>query len=138
MFGQLPTYTLQKRDLDRLSQEGSLESIRAILPNTINDAIDLVKALGERYLWIDGLCLVQDDPTDVNEGIRMMNSIYSGSYFTIVAGSGLDANAGLPGVMGSTEGREQVIEEVAPGAQMTVLHGIDWHLSRSIYNERGW
>ncbi|CAO2649177.1 Nn.00g101260.m01.CDS01 [Neocucurbitaria sp. VM-36] len=141
VWGQLPMFKLLKGNFEHLSQERSLDDILPVLPGTIRDAIELVKALGERYLWVDGLCLVQDDTDDVVLGISMMNSIYRGSYFTIVAGSGAHANAGLPGLRGSTKddtGNKQITREVAPGIHMAVLHSIDWYLSRSTYNERGW
>ncbi|KAF1846033.1 HET-domain-containing protein [Cucurbitaria berberidis CBS 394.84] len=141
VWGALPMLKLQKSNFETLSQDRGLDGVLKDLPNTVSDAIKLVKALGQRYLWVDGLCLVQDDLDDVVLGINMMNSIYRGSYFTIVAGSGTDANAGLPGLEHTEEdGRRvpQIIREVAPGIHMTILHGIDWHLSRSTYNERGW
>jgi hypothetical protein len=79
-------FRLKADNFKQLSAAGSLEAIRTELPKTVNNAIDLVKAMNERYLWVDGLCLVQDDEDDVSLGIEMMNSIYHGSYFTIVAG----------------------------------------------------
>jgi hypothetical protein len=140
VWGNLPMFRLQADNFKQLSAAGSLEDIRKDLPKTVNDAIDLVKAMNERYLWVDGLCLVQDDEDDVSLGVEMMNSIYHGSYFTIIAGSGVDASAGLPG-MGQNargNGQVQVIKEITPGIKMTILHSIDWHLSRSVYNRRGW
>jgi hypothetical protein len=34
------------------------------LPKTFLDAIVVTKALGLRYLWIDSLCIIQDDEDD--------------------------------------------------------------------------
>ena len=129
---------LKKDNFELLSAEGSLEVIRNDLPKTINDALDLVRAMNERYLWIDCLCLVQDDDDDVSLGIEQMNSIYQGSYFTIVAASGADANEGLPGIGSTSRNSHQIVKDIGPGLRMTVLHSIDWHLRRSVYNERGW
>lgn len=143
VWGHLPMFRLQRENMERLSAEGSLDAIRDELPRTISDAIDLVKALGERYLWVDGLCLVQDDEDDVSMGIEQMNSIYHGSYLTIVAASGADAGAGLPG-SGAATPREhrQIVRDVNGGGpeslRMAVLHSIDWHLRRSVYGQRGW
>lgn len=140
VWGQSPMFRLQLENFERLSKEGSLDTIRAQLPKTVNDAIDLVKAMDERFLWVDGLCLVQDSEDDVTLGIEMMHSIYRGSYFTIVAGSGRDANAGLEGMGETVQGyrNHQIIKEIALGIRMTVLRSIDWYLSRSTYNRRGW
>lgn len=32
-----------------------------ILPRTILDSMDFVSRIGERYLWVDALCIAQDD-----------------------------------------------------------------------------
>lgn len=32
------------------------------LPNIIRDAVRVTSGLGERHLWVDVLCIVQDDP----------------------------------------------------------------------------
>ncbi|KAF2171390.1 hypothetical protein M409DRAFT_18503 [Zasmidium cellare ATCC 36951] len=133
VWGNLPMLMLNKDNYDQLSTEASLDTVRQRLPKTINDVIDLAKAIGERYLWIDGLCLVQDDHEDVVLGIQMMNSIYHGAYCTIVAASGEDANAGL-----FTHKANPIMQEIAAGVKMTVQHSIDWYLNRSKYNTRGW
>ena len=140
VWGQLPMLQLRKDNFESLTSKGALESIYQQLPRTITDAIDLLKALGLRYLWIDGLCLIQDDADDVTLGVSMMNSIYHGSYFTIVAAAGQDANAGLPGLQQGTEwpGRKQNVAQIPSGLQLTISHSIDWHLRQSVHNQRGW
>jgi hypothetical protein len=79
-------------------QSGVLQNIWLNLPKTIRDAIDLVRALKERYLWVDALCLVQNDQADMQKGIDIMDIIYERAVMTIVAASGDSANSGLPGV----------------------------------------
>ncbi|KAL9114719.1 MAG: hypothetical protein Q9227_001397 [Pyrenula ochraceoflavens] len=138
VWGQLPTFKLLKSNLDLLETEASIDNIKSNLPRTVADAMSLVKAIGERYLWVDTLCLIQDDEEDLKLGIQIMNSIYQGSYFTIVAGSGADAGAGLPGVQADSRRSQQMILEVGADLKMTITHSIDWHLSRSVYNRRCW
>jgi hypothetical protein len=91
-------FTLRKDNAELLYAEGYLERVRPDLPKTINDAIDLVKVIGERYLWVDSLCLINDNEGDIALGIRLMNSVFQGSYFNIIAASGTNANAGLWGL----------------------------------------
>jgi hypothetical protein len=55
-----------------------------LLP-TYQDAISVTRRLGIKYLWIDSLCIVQDDEADVRMQIARMGSIYGNSYFTIAA-----------------------------------------------------
>ncbi|KFY88624.1 hypothetical protein V500_06230 [Pseudogymnoascus sp. VKM F-4518 (FW-2643)] len=124
-------FTMRKDNAELLYVEGYLERIRPGLPKTINDVIDLVKAIGEKYLWVDSLCLINDNEGDIALGIRIMNSVFQGSYFTIVAASGDDANAGLWGVVSDTkEKMAQQSPEV--GIELKAM------LSKSEYSKRGW
>ncbi|PQE20746.1 heterokaryon incompatibility protein [Rutstroemia sp. NJR-2017a BBW] len=57
----------------------------SVLPKTIQDAVLVCQRLGIRYLWVDALCIIQDDEEDwENESIQMCD-IYSGSHITIAA-----------------------------------------------------
>ncbi|KAH7090415.1 heterokaryon incompatibility protein-domain-containing protein [Paraphoma chrysanthemicola] len=56
----------------------------------------VVDILGSRYLWVDCLCIVQDDEDELKQNIHQMQHIFSQAEFTIVAANGDDANAGLP------------------------------------------
>jgi len=47
-----------------------------ILPRTIRDAIQVTKQLGIRFLWVDSLCIVQDDGVDKDKEIKLMGGIY--------------------------------------------------------------
>ncbi|KIW13281.1 hypothetical protein PV08_08469 [Exophiala spinifera] len=55
------------------------------LPQTFQDAITISKALGVQYLWIDSLCIVQDDQNDWEVESGKMDQIYKNSYITIAA-----------------------------------------------------
>lgn len=68
------------------------------LPATIADAISLVRLMGERYLWVDALCIVQDDDDPKMTAIALMDVIYLRAFATIVALSGSDASGGLLGI----------------------------------------
>ena len=46
-----------------------------ILPRTIRDAIELARRLRIRYLWVDGLCICQDDTADWDRESRMMGRV---------------------------------------------------------------
>lgn len=45
----------------------------------------MTRELGERFLWIDSLYIVQDDPNDLNQQLHVMGEIFEGSYCTIAA-----------------------------------------------------
>ncbi|KAK4164791.1 heterokaryon incompatibility protein-domain-containing protein [Cladorrhinum sp. PSN259] len=79
------------------------------LPATIQDAITLVQELGERYLWTDVLCIVQDDPLQKHQDIKQMDLVYSCATATIVGLHGRNGDSGLPGIRPATR-KPQVIE----------------------------
>lgn len=55
------------------------------LSQTIQDAIKVTRELGMRYLWVDALCIIQDDHADKATEINRMGSIYKNATVTIVA-----------------------------------------------------
>ena len=61
--------------------------IWAELPKIFQDAIAITRQLGLRYLWIDSLCIIQDDIEDWQRQSAQMSSIYANSYVTIAATS---------------------------------------------------
>lgn len=65
------------------------------LPKTFRDAIDVTRALNVRYIWIDSLCIVQDDLEDWEQEAAKMASIYEGSFLTIAAADSPNSNGGL-------------------------------------------
>jgi hypothetical protein len=76
-----------------------LSTLAETFPRSIQETITFVSELGERYLWIDSLCIVQDDETVKHGQVMNMEAIYGNASFTIIAAGGEDADAGLPGVV---------------------------------------
>ena len=98
-------------------QKGGLGSL---FPATIADAIALVRSLGERFLWVDTLCIVQDDNMRKQSDIKQMDIIYAKAFATIVAVHDASARAGLPGV-NSTSRPPQQVESVTISGRSTDL-----------------
>lgn len=55
------------------------------LPKTFQDAVILTKHIGLRYLWIDSLCIIQDDIKDWKNEAAKMGDVYQNAYCTIAA-----------------------------------------------------
>lgn len=96
---------LVRSNILRLSIKKSLVATR--LPQTIADAIELTKLLGFQFLWVDALCIVQDDPDDQKVQLDNMHGIYKTAFLTIVAASGEHSDAGLPGLRPGTRQYKQ-------------------------------
>jgi hypothetical protein len=96
VWGTRPFLTLSKANEADLKKEGSLSL--ELLPDTIADAMTVVDMMEEDYLWVDSLCILQDDDADKKRFINRMATIYREADMTIIALCGEDAYAGLPGV----------------------------------------
>jgi hypothetical protein len=64
------------------------------LPKTFQNAITVTRMLGIRYLWIDSLCIIQDDVKDWEEQSAITGGIYSQSYLIIAASASKDSSGG--------------------------------------------
>jgi hypothetical protein len=64
------------------------------LPKTFIDAIEIVRNLGLRYVWIDSLCIIQDDKEDWRREAGKMGLIYERAVFTIAACHARDSRYG--------------------------------------------
>lgn len=67
------------------------------LPKTLQDAVTVCRHLGVRFLWVDAICLIQDDEADKAQQIAQMPTIYKNGYLTIIAGSASDTSQGFLG-----------------------------------------
>jgi hypothetical protein len=55
------------------------------LPRTFQDAVTVCQHLGIDYLWIDSLCIIQDDEEDWDREAVMMANVYNNAEITIAA-----------------------------------------------------
>jgi len=53
------------------------------VPVVVRDAVAVAQSLSLRYLWVDALCIVQDDLSDWETESSQMNQIYGCAYITI-------------------------------------------------------
>lgn len=107
VWGQTEMLRTTTETLDALKEAGALNENSCLkISPVIRHAIALVPQLGERYLWVDALCIPQDDPECLQRHIRHMASIYEAAVFTIVAADGKDANYGIMGLRGVSEARK--------------------------------
>src|ERR1700712_3197159 len=58
-----------------------------VLPQTLHDAIVWTRKLGEQYIWIDSMCILQDSKEDWQREASRMASIYGSGTMTLVAAS---------------------------------------------------
>ncbi|KAK4195617.1 heterokaryon incompatibility protein-domain-containing protein [Triangularia verruculosa] len=65
------------------------------LPKTIQDAVAVTRELGIDYIWVDALCIIQDDEDDRNHEIARMGAIYANAYVTLSASGAIHCAEGF-------------------------------------------
>lgn len=89
-WGTLEILKLTKQNLETLSQEIQEDN----LPKTFREAIKTSRLLGFMYLWIDSLCIIQDDAEDWRKEASRMGDVYSGSSLNLSASGAKDGSEG--------------------------------------------
>ena len=55
------------------------------LPRTFQDAVKVTRSLGHNFLWIDSICIIQDDDDDWRDESQRMEAVFSSAYCVIAA-----------------------------------------------------
>ncbi|KAF2180856.1 HET-domain-containing protein [Zopfia rhizophila CBS 207.26] len=142
VWGQVDCFKTKKSMLAKLKLPNSLsrKHISQHIPTTIRDAIRITSILGERYLWVDSLCIVQDEDDSRQGQLNQMCAIYSHASITLIAVDGANCQYGLRGFKGVTKPRrlEQEVVSIGDGDRC-VEHIFPLDCSSSApYYQRGW
>ena len=140
VWGNIETIQTTKGNLPHLKKPRSIDAntFGLMLPNTIKDALRLVSLLGERYLWVDRLCIVQDDLDTKQACLNAMGSIYSSAFLTIVAADGHNADHGLRGIGYGSENRASSCDIVRFPHETDVLMHCPRAWENSPWESRAW
>ncbi|KAF1827128.1 HET-domain-containing protein, partial [Dissoconium aciculare CBS 342.82] len=65
------------------------------LPLTFQQAITLTRRLGIEYIWIDSLCIIQENDVDWHNEAPRMERVYGNSYLNFAAMASTDGRGGL-------------------------------------------
>ncbi|KAH8704602.1 heterokaryon incompatibility protein-domain-containing protein [Phaeosphaeriaceae sp. PMI808] len=99
------------------------------LPLMFRNAIDVTRKLGIKYLWIDSLCIIQDDNDDRRRQCSRMEDVFALAYCTLAATSAEDCEQGL-------------FREDKGGHKSLCIREVDRKFSQDIeqaeLNKRGW
>jgi len=139
--GEFPQFKTVKANLAFLQSDGSLARTRNRdrLPGTIQRTIYFTSLLDVDLLWVDCLCIVQDDPVHTALQIDNMATIYSRSYLTLCAADGIDAESGLRGIQQCSQPRNVQQDILAFANGPVISKWVVWmHHNASAYKQRGW
>ncbi|KAK1518548.1 serine/threonine protein kinase [Colletotrichum abscissum] len=109
-----------------------------ILPKSFQDAVKITRALGLRYLWIDSLCIVQNDKQDWAYEATRMEHVFSSAYVTIAATA---ASSSAEGFL-RQKAKHPFVTLEGPDSGFTFVRKSidDFHqdVEQAVLNQRGW
>ncbi|KAK1655156.1 heterokaryon incompatibility protein-domain-containing protein [Colletotrichum phormii] len=65
------------------------------MPETIRDSVVFARHMGIKYIWIDALCIIQDDAEDWAKEAALMFAVYRHATLTVVAAAGDTSHSGF-------------------------------------------
>ncbi|EFQ34118.1 heterokaryon incompatibility protein [Colletotrichum graminicola] len=132
-------------NLQQLKRPGALENIS--LPRIIRHTMHLTALFGARYLWVDSLCVVQDDREFLSSHLRQMASIFAHAQAVIIPVDGTNAESSIRGLKGTPreEARHLEQDQIQFGDRSLLVrtsigqhqHG-EARSRKSNYFDRGW
>ncbi|KAH6697289.1 hypothetical protein F5X68DRAFT_238664 [Plectosphaerella plurivora] len=134
-WGHGPRFCLLKGNLDDFRQ-----TIREKdLPKSFQDAVTVTRGLTYRYLWIDSLCIIQDDDDDWKREAGRMQEVFSNALCVLAASSASSSAQGF--LHPPRPSRKSVCLESQPGRKTYISRFIDnfqTDVEDAVLNTRGW
>ncbi len=122
-----------------LERTGSLSEVD--LPQTIRDAMLATKKLDQQFLWVDRLCIIQDESAETKSvQLKQMGSAFHQALVTLVAMEGDDSTYGLPGISRARDPFEyqKLFRFDEEFGLSNALPSLESHLRRCKWTTRGW
>lgn len=116
------------------------------MPATLRDAVIATRNLGLRYLWIDALCIIQNDSPDWLREAPQMGLIYQNAHLTIAATGSSSSTGGLFHPRDTTTSQPVIeLSYLPPGRTKPRTFFVGPHtpssekvVTASVWNSRGW
>ncbi|KAK2752916.1 tol-like protein [Colletotrichum kahawae] len=121
---------------------GNIETFKQVipfesLPSTFRDAVTVTRELGVSYLWIDSLCIIQEDNEDWKSEASKMEDVFSSAYCTIAASS---STSSLDGFLAKRVQRAAIGIQTSQGTLYLAeaIDDFETHVEKGVLNTRGW
>lgn len=134
-------FTTKKTSVEDLQMRNSLSGVWDLLPETIQDAIGFVREIGQEFLWVDALCIVQDDDKNKEEQILQMDRVYDNALLTIISAPSAEVDSsryeGLPGYRPTCR-QFQNTARIQGLELCTTMLNVEQAIETSPWNTRAW
>jgi hypothetical protein len=133
-----------KKNFKKLQKPDGINHILEGLPNAVQDAITLTRKLGIDYLWVDSLCIIQDNNDNWANNAAIMDVIYGNAALTICAA---DIQAeGLKALQTHGKYKRQAEQNTIEyrkshddkAVTLLLSHPSESYIARSRWHRRGW
>lgn len=140
-WGRARGLKVQLDTMTKLQRPNGLDdpAISSQLAPIVRHAISLASMIGERYLWVDVLCIDHSQVSESTNQLELMGAIYANASLTIVAFD-VDAEDGLPGLQGVSRSRN-LPNHLIPFGEDNLVHDKHGYFQLSSwgdYHKRGW
>ena len=127
-------YLATNETIDEFERDNSLSD----LPATIEDCFEVCLQLGVPYLWVDRLCIVQDDDRHKAQQIDAMDTIYRAAEIVIVAASASNLQEGLAGISKRRRGQPELLLHSDGLKIVAALPRFADVIQHTTWQSRGW
>ncbi|KAH7402863.1 heterokaryon incompatibility protein-domain-containing protein [Pyrenochaeta sp. MPI-SDFR-AT-0127] len=110
------------------------------LPELFQDAVVVTRKLGVQFLWIDSLCIIQDDEEDWKYEARRMEEVFALAYCTIAATTAKNSNEHFLPRLGKRFVKLVENNAATPFSVYAceVGEGFNHDVENGLLNKRGW
>lgn len=142
-FGHEPYIALSYpwSQVDQFENKREEPYVREELPKVLQDVVRLVKGLGlgVNHIWMDRLCVNQDNDDQKTANINAMGDIYEAAFATIILAvpSKRHLEQGIPG-LSAPRLPYQRVEKVGNLTLATTYPSLEMAIATSQWNTRAW
>lgn len=111
------------------------------LPRTLKESILLARDLNFPYIWIDQICIDQNNKEVKKQIIPAMGAIYAGADMVMIAAAGDDIETGLPGSASNPRVKRPLLRASTSSGQCIELveyKDFGTRITHTLWATRGW
>ncbi|KAK1842791.1 heterokaryon incompatibility protein [Colletotrichum chrysophilum] len=138
VWGRAQKLLLRRHNFESFRSSGALSPRIPEMEATIRDAMQLVRSIGIRYIWIDALCIIQDCYNDKSRTIPVMDQIYGNAAVNICAASGTSVRNGIEGSPMTPRNLAHLPIATCAGLTLMATKTVESRIQNTRWNSRAW